>query len=203
MWYYVLLRVYLFMEIVLLANGLNAVAGVLSLSAHAMLSMGSKDKIAHWMYFISCIGFVIGSSMLESWPVVWLNVIWGGLSWMSIKEKKLFGEHSTRYLVYLTYPIFLVGLGFLLLGEYDLAAYMTTGLYVIAYALICSKEIAKLSYLIWCSLGFLLLVPHLLQHLQYSVMAAEGIGFLIGVIAIAKIAIKREQSRHLREKMEY
>jgi len=175
------------MEHVIVANAINAVAAVISLGAHAQISMGKNDNHGYWLYVISCVMFVVGSALLLSWPVVVLNIIWGWLSWEAIKKRssvKGIPPVIANYFLYFTAGL---GVSWLILGNFDSAAYATTAIYVLAYALFCGQKISKLAYLTWCTVGFVLLIPHLLQYLQYSVMAAEGVGFAIGIVAIAKI----------------
>jgi hypothetical protein len=181
------------MEVVLLANIINAVGSVLCIWAHGQISMGENDKRGYWLYVIGCGVLIVGSIMLLSWPVVVLNVLWAGLSIMALREENYFKNIPDNLMQLSLYLSAIVGVACLVVGEYDGAAYMTTYIYFIAYAQLCAKLRSKLNYLTWCSIGFLLLIPHLLIAFQYSVLASESLGFVIGIIAIVKILIKKSE----------
>jgi hypothetical protein len=180
-------------EFILLANIINAIGSGLCIWAHGQISMGDNDKKGYWLYVIGCGVLIVGSVMLLSWPVVVLNVLWAGLSIMALRKENYFKNIPDSMMQLSLYLSAAIGLICLAVGEYDGAAYMTTYIYFIAYAQLCAEMRSKLNYLTWCSVGFLLLIPHLVVVFQYSVLASESLGFVIGIIAIIKMLMKKSE----------
>lgn len=168
------------------ANILNAFACLLNIWAHAQIGLGNDDTRGYWLYVFSGSILIIGSCMLGSWPIVALNAMWVVISIYGLLARPVFRKTPPALIqsVYLAAAVGVFSLG---LGFNDIAAIMTTYIYFIAYALLNSQLYSKKQYLIWCSVGFVLLVAHLIEVNQYSVLASESLAFCVGVIALIKI----------------
>lgn len=62
-----------------------------------------------------------------------------------------------------------------------------------AYLLFSVSALSKLDYLLWCSLGFLLIFPHLMEKDQFAVSINEIYGFVIGIVGIIKIIKEKKK----------
>ncbi|MBD78102.1 MAG: hypothetical protein CL840_04030 [Crocinitomicaceae bacterium] len=176
------------MDVVFFANAINAVGVFFGLMAHAYISFSQQIRKGHGFYLVSCVLIVVGSYLLSSWPVIALNVGWGLIAFygflyasdLKVNEKIL--GISTRLL----WLSLLVGVLAVCVKDYDLAGFSVTSIYILAYALLAAKRFSNIDYIWWCSIGFILLIPHLVMVNQYSVLAGETIGFIIGLFGLVK-----------------
>lgn len=180
------------LSVIFIANMINAIGSGMNLWAHGQIGMGGNDKKGYLIYIASCSLLVIGSSMLLSWPVVLLNFLWMTISIFGFFGKTLFANLPSALMARTAYYAAAVGTIALTLGYYDLAALMTTSVYFLAYAAFCNKNFSKLQYLTWCLVGYVFLLPHLIEANQYAVLASETLGFVIGIMAITKILLARK-----------
>ena len=177
---------------ILIANILTGTGSAFALVAYYFISHGKEEAKAHLFYLISCIFIIIGSYMLNSWPVIYLNVIWAIMSLWGLKKKSPATERALPDLKRPGHAIcgFLTLSGIaLLLHHYDqeMAANITTIIYLLAYFLFCNKMFSREGYVFWCTAGYCLLLPHLLHTYQYAVLANETLGVIIGVAGIVKM----------------
>jgi hypothetical protein len=182
------------MSLILLANIINAIGAITCILAHGQISVGKDDKRGFYLYASGCALLTVGSAMLLSWPVVILNILWLALSVMALRKENYFKHISSDLMQGSLYVAASIGAVCVFMGLYDAAAYMTTYIYFIAYALLCGNERSKLNYLVWCSIGFVMLIPHLFIAFQYSVMGGETLGFVISLIAIYKTLFKEKEA---------
>ena len=187
------------MDIILQANIINGVGVSFLILAHAVLSF-SNNKYNFLISALGCFFVIIGSLILKSYPVVFLNLIWLILSLSAYFEKKILPEKINNNFLYTLHFSFLIGIlsvclhlsgiKSIFIDFESLAAFQTTFIYLFAYVLFIEKIITKKEYLIWTTLGFFILFPHLLFHFQYSVMFNEILGAILGILGIIKIVRK-------------
>lgn len=181
---------------IVIANIINGVGVFLLIMAHAFLSL-SNSKYNFIISALGCFLVIIGSVILESYPIVVLNFLWMVISIYAFFDKKILPKSINKKYLFLLYLSFLLGLisvlcHFLnikieLINFESIAAYQTTFIYLFAYVLFVEKIIIKKEYLIWTTLGFFILFPHLMYNFQYSVLFNEVIGAIIGILGIIKI----------------
>lgn len=176
------------MDVVVFANAVNAVGVFFGLLAHAYISFTERARVGHGLYLVSCSLILVGSYLLESWPVVALNVGWGAIAlygFVNASDLKL-SSSLTSIGDKVLLSSLIIGAYALLIGDYDLAGFMVTSIYITAYALFTANRYSNIGYIWWCSIGFLFLIPHLLEVDQYSVLIGESIGFIIGLFGLIK-----------------
>lgn len=188
------------MDIILQANIINGIGVFFLIFAHAVLSF-SNNKYNFLISALGCVFLIIGSLILKSYPVVFLNSIWLILSLSAYFEKKILPEKINNNFLYALHFSFLIGILSVCLYLFEiksvfinfenLAAFQTTFIYLFAYVLFIEKIITKKEYLIWTTLGFFILLPHLIFYFQYSVLFNEVFGAILGILGIIKI-IKKE-----------
>ena len=66
----------------------------------------------------------------------------------------------------------------------DLFAYFTTFIYISSYFLFAAKYIKKESYLLFSAAGYLFVVFHLIEKMQYVVLLNETYGFFVSLFGI-------------------
>jgi hypothetical protein len=172
-------------HIVIIANIINGFGALCSFYATYLLGRDSeKRKIFMYAGFSS--GFlIVGGALLESYPALTLDIIWLGISIIGFMKIAL--PKQIIHLKYLLPPIILCGLVCLALGNWTLAAFSTTGLYVIAYLIFSAHQSSKLWYLSYCLMGYVLFFPHLLDAKSYSVFVMETVSFLIGAVGVYQL----------------
>lgn len=135
---------------------------------------------------VACLLIAIGSTILESWPVVALNVIWGIVSIMGLSSKKERFDKGIFVRSFL-FSATVVGVYFLCAVNFSGAAWITTIIYIVGLIGFSLQLIERKEYLYWTIIGFLILVPHLIEYFQYSLLFREGVGAFIGTIGLWKI----------------
>lgn len=175
------------MDVVLFANVFNAFGVFFGLTAHSFISLSQNERVGHGFYIISCILIIFGSFLLSSWPVVALNAGWMLIAIFGITSFKpnISGKFLESFPFLLKLSL-LLGVVSLLSGNYDMAGFSVTAIYIIAYSLLVAGRFTNIKYVWWCSAGFLILIPHLLSADQYSVLVGESIGFIIGLFGLFK-----------------
>lgn len=164
-----------------------------------MLSLADTNK-NFMVSALGCLLVMIGSIMLESYPVIFLNLIWTIISLFAYFDKQLLPEHLSKKFLSLLYISFSVGIvsvilhftKFEIFDFQNIAAYQTMFIYVFAYSLFVSKVIDKRQYLIWTTLGLFILFPHLILHFQYSVLFNEIFGAVVGILGIIRLTKKEK-----------
>lgn len=142
------------MNFVLEANIINGLGTLIGLTSHYLISCTDKRNLGFRFSIVACFLITIGSAILESWPVVALNVIWGLVS---------------------------------IMGYYSGAAWITTIIYVVGFIGLSLQLVERKEYLYWTIIGFLILVPHLIEYFQYSLLFGEVVGAFIVIIGLWKI----------------
>jgi hypothetical protein len=175
------------MDVVIFANSLNAFGVFFGLTAHSFISLSKNEKVGHGFYVISCILIIIGSILLSSWPIVATNAGWMIIAIFGLTSLRLnFSVDFMKTFPFLLKLSLLFGVVSLFLGDYDLAGFAVTAIYIIAYSLLVSGRFTNINYVWWCSVSFLMLIPHLLSADQYSILVGESIGFAIGIVGLYK-----------------
>ena len=184
------------METILFANIINGFGVFFLILAHSMLSL-ADTKYNFIISAFGCFLVMVGSIMLKSYPVIWLNLIWRIISLWAYFDKNLLPENlSEKYLIllYISFIVGIISVGFhftglnlFIIDFENIAAYQTMFIYVFAYSLFVSKVIDKRQYLIWTTLGFFILFPHLILHFQYSVLFNEIFGAVVGILGIIRL----------------
>ena len=178
------------MDIIIIANIINFIGILLCNIAYTMLCK-SNGKNHNIVYMISSLIIVVGSTMLNSYPIVFLNVIWFFLC--------LFAYYEINYLkikanLQKNYLYSLLGMGFVssILSFYshlfiDISAYFTSLIYIYSYILFTNNVISKKKYLIVSMIAILIVIPHLVLKNQYSVLSNEIYCFFISIYGLIKI----------------
>lgn len=179
------------MTTLLLANLLSGVGVVLLLLGHYFVS-GERHRNGYRAAAAGGLLVMLGSILLESWSVVFLNLVWIGLS---LEGLRLLGREnvsprlSERLALYLNKLLgltFAAGMVLMVLGYADLSAWTCTVIYLLGYGLLTSKRLSSAEYMLWTFLGFFLLIDHLIEHQSYSVLFNESLGALISLQALLK-----------------
>ena len=184
---------------IILFNIISAIGVVLLILSHAFISVSNVKRgfliAALGSFFVS-----VASFLLKSYPVLFLNIIWCGISLYGYfhHEKKEDHKYVTKYnygiaVLFLISSIFSVSL-YMDSKNYDFLAYNCTFIYLLSYFLFSKKYITKIWYLWWCVAGYFFVVPHLLLKFQYSVLMNESLGAVIGMMWIAKIIMKKDDN---------
>lgn len=176
---------------IFLANLINAV-GVLGLTcAHLLIS---RSKMTSGFIF-SASGAVLvaaGSALLESWPVVFLNIVWFAIGMIGFfrtkddpQDNQINPSFFTRSLLVLAYTAgFMIFFALYMLKGHEVGAWAASGFYISSFLLLSVGLIQSRHYLFICLLGYFLLVPHLFVLQSYAVLANETFGALIGALGI-------------------
>lgn len=175
-------------NLIFLANLINLVGVVFLLLSHTFISVINIKK----GFLFSLFGgfFVsIGSIMLESYPIFILNVLWliisiyGYLNQDKKKNKKKNKLDIKMIYVYLFILIILVPVK-LYYNVNDLFAYFTTFIYISSYFIFALNYIKKESYLLFSAVGYLFIVFHLIEKMQYVVLLNETYGFIVSLLGL-------------------
>lgn len=188
---------------ILLANLINGF-GVLGLIyAHFLIARSSLTQ----GFLFSSSGAVlvaIGSALLGSWPVVFLNVAWFligiiGLFRAKNKESNAPKASSTINLLFvLVYIVgYLVFASLSHIGTHAFGAWAASGFYLTSFVLLSVGLVQSRHYLFICLLGYLLLVEHLILTQNYAVLANETVGALIGAWGILVYCWQKWRARAL------
>jgi hypothetical protein len=134
-----------------------------------------------------------GSMVIGSYPVVLLNVCWAVIGAIGVTSIALPLGKRVSSLVMLA----IAGSGILafVYGNYDLSAYATSAIYVVAFLLFSMNSISRPAYLAWSLCGFVMLVPHLLEVKSVFVLANETLGFVICSIGLVKCLVRKKTER--------
>ncbi len=131
---------------------------------------------------------------MKSYPVVVLNVFWSLISILGYFGVKLESKKSFSPIVFnILITIVSVSMIILMNKNVDSLSFTTTFIYVAAYLLFSVSALSKLDYLLWCSIGFLLIFPHLIEKEQFAVSINEIYGFVIGIVGIIKIIKEKKK----------
>lgn len=180
------------------ANEINTLGVFLLILAHFTLSISDKrDKIAFLLSGIGAVVVAYGSYLLQSWPIVVLNVIWCYLSFNKFSSLHFKNDNklcliTKTYIKLKTQKISL--LMALIVAILSIAVFSDKGsamlgvtIYFISYALLSSSAIGKKEYLIASLVGYLFIVPHLIFVGSWPVLFNETIGFTIALIGIVRL----------------
>lgn len=170
-------------NMVLIGNLISAIGVFFLIFGHHIISQGKEEKGIK----LSITGgaFVAtGATFLASWPVFGLNIVWMGIGLYGLyhrgKNKTVENPYNNKIYYNLFFlAIFLTGMSFSILGNYDIAAWFCTALYLFAFAFFSHKKIDNFQYMLWTFLGFFLLLEHLIIKHNYSVLVNETIGAII------------------------
>ena len=183
-------------DVVLLANVINGIGVFGLLFAHYLIARSQARN----GFIFSALGgaFVsVGSALLLSWPVVFLNVVWLAIGVVGFLRSSPGSAQSPKRttvndLIYVsTYCILLIVLcaGSMVYGH-GFGAWSATGFYLSSFALLSIGQIQTRHYLFICLLGYLLLIEHLIITENYAVFANETLGALIGLFGILSYYLK-------------
>lgn len=174
------------MNSVIVANALCAAGVAFLLIGHYFVSIEKFNK-GYGSAAAGGVFVMVGSAILASWSVVFLNLIWVYLSLSGMRRLKddtsasVRNESLSHYLAKLLPIAFVVGIVLSVTGYDDLAAWACTVIYLLGYWLLTTKRIGNPEYMLWTFLGFFLLINHLVDHHSYSVLANETIGAVISL----------------------
>lgn len=149
---------------------------------------------------ISGIGAIIvayGSYMMQSWPIVVLNIIWCYLSFnkclnLHFKNDNKLCFITKTYIALKTKRLSLIMAFATVIGSITFfadkgSAMLGVVIYFVSYALLSSSAIGKKEYLIASLVGYLFIVPHLVFMESWPVLFNETIGFTIALIGIIRL----------------
>lgn len=179
------------LNLVIIANIINGI-GVLSLLAsHTFISLSSPKK-GFILSFLggTCVSY--GSYLLESYPIVILNILWMLISVYGFYNQDKKDKNETNYKCKTLFYVLtlttsaLLCYFFLVDSNIHLLAYYTTFIYVSVYFLFAAGWVSKESYLFWCLTGFFLVLPHLFDKMQYAIFLNEGYGAIVSVLGLLK-----------------
>lgn len=177
-----------------MGNWINIIGIAGLLLGHALLTV--RDDLDKLALFVSGAGGLVvatGSLLLFSWPIVVLNIAWAGLSWY-----RLLPATITEWLGRFWPTILILFAGFisywLISGAIaaptpsTMAAFLTTTIYLAAYAAFVFKRIHKAMYLALSIIGFALLVPHLVVVSSWAVLCNEAVGAVLALYGLLRLA---------------
>lgn len=183
-------------------NSINLVGIILLFIAHSTLSLSDKhDRLAYAISGLGAVTVGVGSYLLNSYPIVWLNIFWASLSFYRAivggREFSWFGralgrDGFTGQVKKLPLQ-WMVGIIMLVTGVFSLAfghddlAYLGSGLYVISYFALTTHLINKLSYLVAGLIGYAMIVPHLVDVHSWAVLGNETLGATIAALGVARL----------------
>lgn len=174
---------------VLIANAINLFGVFGLLVAHYNIS-SDQLKLGYLVSAISAFFITIGSLLLQSYPIVFLNFIWMIISifgYMNIDKKFVNRFNINKKKIYGVFCLLLVSALWLLLDNNTVhLAWITSFLYILSYYLLTAKLISKNTYLCVCLIGFVLVMPHLMFKQSYSVMINESINAVISIVFLIK-----------------
>jgi hypothetical protein len=170
---------------VIVGNIISGIGVFFLIAGHFIISQ-EKETLGIKLSVTGGLFVGIGAIFLTSWPILGLNIFWiviglYGLYERTKKIQNINKRSSSVYVNFLFTTIFLIGIFFSILGNYNVAAWFCTALYLLAFALFSNKYINNLEYMIWTFLGFFLLLEHLIVKHNYSVLINESIGALISL----------------------
>lgn len=181
---------------ILLANIINLIGVLLLLASHTMIGLSDKKK-GFVLSFFGGVFVSLGSYILNSYPIVLLNIIWIMISiygYFNVGKKSniLYCRKVFILFSFLTIGIFGI---YLQTKNIDLLAYYTTFIYISVYFLFASGRVGKESYLFWCLIGFFLVLPHLFDKMQYAIFLNEGYGAIISILGLLKSYKKKDNKK--------
>jgi len=177
-------------NIIFLANSINVVGVVLLLMSYYFISNANEKK-----GFLSSIyaGIIIsiGSYLLDSYPVLFLNLVWSVISYYGYvtfdDKKNLNRKYIDKKIFILLFIISIIILSiFFFNRSADMLAYYISFLYIFIYCLLASNFVKKESYLLWTVIGFFFLMPHLLEKMQYIIFINEICILIISFVGLYK-----------------
>jgi hypothetical protein len=168
-----------FTSTVFIANAINGVGALFSFYATYLLGFGVDEKKVFKNSAISAGLLIVGSAMLGSWPAVFLDVIWVCISLLGMRGWEL--PNFAKRIPLALYPMAVVGAISFAYGSYTLSAFMCAGIYIVGFACLSSKSISNKSYIIWCLIGYIFFVPHLIQADSYSILFEETVSVFLGL----------------------
>lgn len=178
------------MSSVFIGNGLSGIGVLLLLTGHYFVS---KERQRAGFQTSAAGGLLVmaGSVLLASWSVVFLNIVWVGLSLEGLRqlgkepvEPVGLGASLGKFLNQMLPVTFVVGMVLVFSGHSDLAAWACTAIYLIGYWLLTTRRISNPEYMLWTFLGFFLLISHLIAHQSFSVLFNETLGAIISLRAL-------------------
>lgn len=179
---------------IILSNVLNFFGILFLIAGHYLVSKENKNGFIFSAFGALIISF--GSYLLQSYPVILLNILWFMISIYAFlnhkveKNEKLIKRNKKIILnIILALSIFIV---FIKYGI-DKLAWITTSIYIFSYFLYSRKNITLNYYLALGVIGFVIIIPHLLIKESYSVLMNETVNALISIKAL--ILINKEQRR--------
>lgn len=176
------------METIILGNIINFFGVVGLMTGHYFVA--HNKNIGFIISGIGALTVSIGSLILESYPLVVLDLLWFFISIMGyFNHKKNIKENilNKSYLYFLNFIILVMIICIAYFFDFETLGWITTFIYVFTYYLYSKKRITLAYYLILGILGFLILIPHLYIKMSYSVFFNEFIGAIISIIGLYKI----------------
>lgn len=179
---------------------LLGVAGLLI--GHSVISLSDDyDRAGFVISGLGAVVVMLGSAMLSSWPVVFLNGIWALVSFLRASRYMAYLINRRNITVYASLALAATAsaaLSLIGLGEWPVStslfsalAYSGALVYLLSYALLATKRISKTVYLAACVGGYFLLVPHLTEIGSWAVLANETLGVALAALGLARLAKAR------------
>jgi hypothetical protein len=188
-------------NLILAGNLISAIGVFFLIFGHHIISKGKENQGIK----LSVTGgaFVAtGAVFLTSWPIFGLNIVWMGIGLYGLYHRgkteninNLYNNKNYYNLFFLA--LFLIGMIFSVLGQYNIAAWFCTALYLFAFAFFSHKRIDNFQYMIWTFLGFFLLLEHLIIKQNYSVLVNETIGAIISFKGMLFLLKKTKQEKQV------
>jgi len=176
----------------LIGNTINALGVLMLMSGHISISL-QNNKYAFLLSAFGSFLVMIGSVFLQSYPVFGLNLVWMLLSLSAYYDYTIIRinkfPHSILKVIFAigVISVFMEYWGYEKILFNNISGWCVTLIYLIAYYLFAQKMLSKKNYLIWTTLGFFLIISHLIEYSQYAVMVEEIVGTVVGIIGIIKI----------------
>lgn len=162
-------------NIIFFLNLLSLFGVIFLLIGHFYIS--NENKIG---FLISSLGsslVAISSYFLESYPVVFLNIVWFFISiygFLNYNHSKSYNFIKIKKIYFNFFIFFSIIFCLFFYNIFDLA-WITTIIYITFYFLLSIKKITIHYYLFICIIGFLISIPHLIYYQSYSVLLNEFI----------------------------
>lgn len=128
----------------------------------------------------------LGSGLLGSWPIVFLNVVWAWVSFRSFAAWR-----STRIPLDLSgvrqpvlSALLLSALVCAFLSAWMVAGFITSAIYLVSYYLYTTEQCSREGYLFITLLAAFPLLPHLLSVNSFSVLFNELLGMAASCVGL-------------------
>ena len=180
------------MDIVWTANIINTFGVILSIIGMSVISL-SESKNGFLITALSCVFFLIGSILLKSYPMMFLEVMFITISMIGYYEKEITNKYFQKFIEIGLYVSLIAGALCFATFNFTLSAWFAGIIYSITYIMLANSQLEKIKYLAFDLFAFMILVPHLIEFFQYAVLVDETISAVVGILGILKILHYRKK----------